>query len=277
VEPFVEIHPEDAERYGLMPEALAELQSAWGKMRARVQISASQKPGNVFVPMHWTAQYASNGRMGALVNPAFDPISKQPECKHTPVAISPYHAAWYGFLLSRTEIKLGIDMQYWVSSKGPGFYRYELAGEQGYEYRSVWAGVILPMLEGENIECLEYQDSGTGEYRTAYLQDGRLQAVLMLSPDYELPSRSWLAELFSKPQLQPQERKALLTGMPASGTSDVGAIICSCFNVGEKTIIAAIAEQQLKTVLDVGRCLKAGTNCGSCLPEIGLLFDKKTA
>jgi len=62
-------------------------------MIARVQITDSQKQGSLFVPMHWTEQYASQGRMGALVNPVVDPISKQPESKHTPVRIKAYQTS----------------------------------------------------------------------------------------------------------------------------------------------------------------------------------------
>ena len=90
-EPFVEIHPSDATQYGLSANSLAMIESHWGSMIARVHITDSQQQGNVFVPMHWTTQYASHGRMGALVNPVVDPISKQPESKHTPVRIMPYH------------------------------------------------------------------------------------------------------------------------------------------------------------------------------------------
>ena len=93
-EPFVEIHPNDATQYGLTHNNLATLSSRWGKMTARVVINAHIPSGSVFVPMHWTAQYAKDGRMGALVNPAVDPISKQPECKHTPVNIKPFSTRW---------------------------------------------------------------------------------------------------------------------------------------------------------------------------------------
>jgi assimilatory nitrate reductase catalytic subunit len=83
-----------------------------------------------------------------------------------------------------------------------------------------------------------------------------------------LPERHWLASLFGKGQLDTQTRKALLTGVAPKGTPDVGNIVCVCFNVGEKTIRAEILKKNLKTVKEVSECLKAGTNCGSCLAEI---------
>jgi assimilatory nitrate reductase catalytic subunit len=48
--------------------------------------------------------------------------------------------------------------------------------------------------------------------------------------------------------------------------------VCACFNVGEKTIRKAIQEQGLKTVEAIGHCLQAGTNCGSCVPELRSLL-----
>ena len=50
-------------------------------------------------------------------------------------------------------------------------------------------------------------------------------------------------------------------------------MVCSCFGVGRNTLCKAIAEDQLKTPQEVGRKLKAGTNCGSCLPEIKALIS----
>jgi assimilatory nitrate reductase catalytic subunit len=42
--------------------------------------------------------------------------------------------------------------------------------------------------------------------------------------------------------------------------------------VGENTIKEALTSQQAKTVSDIGKLLKAGMNCGSCVPEIKKLI-----
>jgi assimilatory nitrate reductase catalytic subunit len=268
-EPFVEIHPDDAAHYQITHNALARIESAWGAMLARVQVTDSQKSGNLFVPMHWTAQFASQGRMGALVNPVVDPQSKQPELKHTPARIKAYQAAWYGFVLSRQELDVN-SADYWVKVKGEHFYRYELAGETAPENWQDWAQTQL----GNNTETewQEYQDLSLGNYRAAKIIAGRLGSVVFISKHSELAERSWLSGLLAKDSLEPAERRALLTGKPPLGTPDVGTIICACFHVGEKTIQAAIKEQGLKTYQEVGQCLKAGTNCGSCVPEIKALL-----
>jgi assimilatory nitrate reductase catalytic subunit len=272
-EPFVEIHPDDATAHRLTHNSLASLESRWGGMTARVQITDSIQRGNVFVPMHWTGQLARDGRMGALVNPDVDPISKQPECKHTPVQIAPYAAAWYGFVLSRQDLldhPKGLDSDYWVKIKGEQFYRYELAGKQLPENWPNWAKDQLG--NDGNAQWQEYQDSSKGNYRAARFIDNRLDSIVFIAAHINLPERNWLTSLFVKDSLSRQERLALLTGRPPQGVADVGTIICACFNVGEKTIFNTIKELGLKTPQEVGKCLKAGTNCGSCVPEIKALL-----
>ena len=96
--------------------------------------------------------------------------------------------------------------------------------------------------------------------------------MIFIAAGNSLPERNWLTGLFVKTALETPERKALLTGMPPLGVADVGIIVCACFNVGEKTIRTAIKEKGLKTHQEVGACLKAGTNCGSCVPEIKALL-----
>ena len=270
-EPFVEVHPADAQMHSLLPDTLAIIESQWGSMIARVQITESQQQGSLFVPMHWTAQYASHGRMGALVNPVVDPVSKQPESKHTPVRIKAYQPVWQGFILSRRELQV-VETEYWVKIKGEQFYRYELAGKTLPEDWRSHVKKNLCSIDAEDNRWQEYQDPAKGNYRAALIIDNRLEAVIFIAADHHLPERSWLTSLFVKPQLETPERMALLTGMPPLGVPDAGIIVCACFNVGEKTIRTAIKEKDLKTHQEVGQCLKAGTNCGSCVPEIKALI-----
>lgn len=268
-EPYMEITSADALSFNVQQGQLAQLESAWGKMLARVEVTDSLAPGSVFVPMHWTAQFSSQGRVGALVNPAIDAISKQPESKHTPINIRPYQAKWYGFIVSRHPLVLdGID--YTVLVKGDGYYHYELAGEKLIRnWQSHLAHQLVPY--SGKLAWQTYQDDKKSLFRSACFADDILQAILILSPHSQLPERSWLGSLFAASKIAPlqaDERMALLTGKPPLGTPDVGKIICACFNVGEKTILSAIKEQNLTTYQEVGKCCKAGTNCGSCVSEI---------
>jgi assimilatory nitrate reductase catalytic subunit len=60
---------------------------------------------------------------------------------------------------------------------------------------------------------------------------------------------------------------ALLAGRPLAARPDVGAIVCACLKVGKKTIDAAITAG-CRSAEAVGAATGAGTNCGSCRPQI---------
>jgi assimilatory nitrate reductase catalytic subunit len=51
------------------------------------------------------------------------------------------------------------------------------------------------------------------------------------------------------------------------GLADVGRIICTCWEVGEKQVGAAIAGGA-RSVQSLGEALRCGTQCGSCIPEL---------
>ena len=122
------------------------------------------------------------------------------------------------------------------------------------------------------ILALEFADLGTGRYRGAVLVDGRLRACLFVAPGPELPLRGWLAGLFAARELDLAERASLLAGRPGQGQRDNGRIVCACFGVGLNTLTAAIRDQRLITPEAIGAALQAGTNCGSCVPELRQLI-----
>ena len=47
-----------------------------------------------------------------------------------------------------------------------------------------------------------------------------------------------------------------------------GPVVCSCFAVGRSALLRAIRGDQLASVEQIGKALNAGTNCGSCIPEL---------
>ena len=263
-ETFVELRPCDVA--GMADGSLARISSRFGSMLARVQLSSDQRKGSLFVPMHWSDVFARSARVDALVAPVTDPISGQPESKHTPVRIESYNPAWQGFLLNRAHLDLA-GLAYCARSKGKWHWRYELAGE---ELKTNWRD-WLSEATGLAGEWMEYSDHAKGIYRAAILGEGKLQAVFFVAPDHRLPEREWLAGLFEKPMLVPADLAGLLAARPPKGC-DAGRTVCACYGVGEKVLQTAIRDQGLKTVEAVGLCTKAGTGCGSCIPEIRRLL-----
>ncbi|HET8730107.1 MAG TPA: molybdopterin-dependent oxidoreductase [Moraxellaceae bacterium] len=278
-EPFCALHPDDAARLGIGERDVVAVESRWGRALARAQLTTDQPSGTVFMPMHWTGVLTSASRVGAVVNPAVDPVSGQPETKHTPVRVRRFGAAWHGFVLSASHLPLpGAD--YAVAVRGEKFWRFELAGEASVADRAELANVLLKewnkdeqgiTAQGEAVETLEYVDNARSVYRRAVIVEGRLQSVCFLGPDSGLPEREWLSGLVGK-ELTSLDRRALLSGRPLDPGADKGRIICACFGVGEKTIRQAIADQGLDSVAAIGKACKAGTNCGSCQPELKVIL-----
>jgi assimilatory nitrate reductase catalytic subunit len=277
-------------------------------MLARVQISDEQRIGSVFAPMHWNDAYARSARVDALTAPITDPISGQPEFKHTPVYVEPYRPAWQGFVLSRERLELP-EAGYCACTQGAGYWRHEIAGEAVPENWRDWVQSALdcsgapargtskignllsskldaeltppvgtPLLRSDpSADLIEYRDTAMGRYRAACVQDGRLEAVFFIAPDQRLPEREWLASLFGQDVVDPADLAGLLAARPPKGSSaNTGRTVCACFSIGEKTIMNAIREEELDSVEAVGACLKAGTGCGSCVPEIRRLIARRT-
>ena len=270
IEPFVQVQASDAQLYQLQDGGLARLTSRNGTMLARIQVSEDQRPGSVFVPMHWNDAFARSARVDALVAPITDSISGQPESKHTPVRVEAYQSVWQGFVLSRTRLDFA-DASYCVCSRGAGFWRHELAGEIA---PPDWRGWVQASSDITG-DWIEYRDAGMGRYRAACLQDGRLEAAFFIATDQRLPEREWLSSLFAQSQLDATDLAGLLAARPPKGAvTDTGRNVCACFSVGEKTILNAIHTQEVDSVEAVGLCLKAGTGCGSCVPEIRRILDQ---
>lgn len=269
-EPYVEIHPDDAASFGVTENDLARVFTRWGEVIVRVQVSDTQRRGSLFVPMHWNDQYAAQARVDALVNPAVDPVSGQPELKHTPARIAPFVARWYGFMLSRRLVTV-TGAAYWVRITGEQFYRYELAGETPVDDWTTWARAHL-CAEQSQVEWIEYLDKRGQRYRGVRLVGDQVESCIFVAPTAALPARDWLSGLFAKSNLSAEERQSLLLGKPLTGYKDAGRIVCACFGVGSGKIVEGIETQGLRSVEALGTAFKAGTNCGSCIPELKKLL-----
>jgi assimilatory nitrate reductase catalytic subunit len=266
-EPYVEMHPTDAVRANVRADGLARVRSGRGEMLARVVVSPDQRPGSVFAPIHWNGQTSAKARVDALVYAITDEISGQPEFKHAPVAVEPYAAGWYGFVLARERID-SHAAEYWTQVRAKACWRHELAGT---EADCRWPRRLREHF-GHGGDWIELQDCAENRYRAALIRDGRVEVVGFFDRDFAaLPPRHWLEALFAKDQLSREERAALLMGRPGKATPEVGRIVCACFGVGENTLQQAIA-QGTASVEALGIKLKAGTNCGSCIPELKQLL-----
>jgi assimilatory nitrate reductase catalytic subunit len=253
-EPFVEVHPQDAEATSLTDGGFAKVSTAHGACVVKVIVSDQQRPGSLFMPIHWSDQTASAARAGDLVSPQTDPHSGQPEAKATPVAIVPVDFAARGYAHVRGDIVLP-EGTWWVRVAVAGGSEYRLATSHG---PMVWHDFAHRALAGEArlAEALDGQI-----YRAAAFIDGAIEGALCVGPG-DAPPR-WDAQAFSAVDVAEG-------GLSARISIDVMTepVICACFGVGVEAVRKAIACGSARTVAQIGETLRAGTNCGSCLAEL---------
>ena len=273
-EPFVEVHPADAEALGVKDGALIRVQTRRGEAVALARLTDRQRRGGVFMPMHWTDAFAPSGRANPLVAANLDPTSGQPEFKHTPARLRPYRETWRGFFLARQALPApkGLDLV-WRRIPQDDCHLHEFAGRGDDAERE---DLRRRLNRGVKGEAVTFEDAAAGARREAVVRDGRLEQILFMTMAGRLPARDWLADLFGKDQLAPGDRAALLFGRPPGAPVDDGPLVCACLKVGARTIEAAFAGGAA-SVEAVGAVTGAGGNCGSCRPEIARMLNNRRA
>ncbi|WP_067472055.1 molybdopterin oxidoreductase family protein [Actinomadura hibisca] len=83
--PFVELHPDLAERLDIADGAQVRVTSRRGSVEVAARLTDAVRDDTVFIPFHW----AGRGRANLLTNPALDPTSRMPEFKVCAVRLEP--------------------------------------------------------------------------------------------------------------------------------------------------------------------------------------------
>jgi ferredoxin-nitrate reductase len=93
-EPFVELHPADAERFGVRAGARVRVVSRRGTAHLVAKVGDAVAQGTAFAPFHWGALHLPPGALAvnAVTSPALDPVSKQAELKACAVRVEPARA-----------------------------------------------------------------------------------------------------------------------------------------------------------------------------------------
>jgi assimilatory nitrate reductase catalytic subunit len=266
--PFCEVHPDDAARYGLTDGGIAAVSTEHGSAELEVMVTPSVVPGSLFMPMHWSDATASKARVGALVRGVPDPVSGQPELKATPASVAAVAYRARGYLLSREGVAAP-EGWWWARAAVTGGWGLLFAAQEG-------SREIAMRMRGlfQGYELAEYADHARGRYRCAVYDGDRLVACLAYAPADQRPDWEAAKALFATDAPDAPERRALLSGRAASAAT--GPVVCACHGVGLDVITAAIG-QGADSVEAVGAACKAGTNCGSCIPEIRKLLPTALA
>jgi assimilatory nitrate reductase catalytic subunit len=267
-EPFVEVHPRDAEAMGLADGGFARVATAHGACILKVLVTDSQQPGSLFAPIHWSDETASCARVGDLVAARTDPHSGQPEAKATPVAISPVAFALTGFTRTRTAPALP-QGTWWAKVAVAEGLEYRLATSQGPMF---WHDFAYRML-GEDGRLAEALDGRI--YRAASFVDGHLDGCVCVAPEGASPQWDLSALAAS---VKDDEKGRIPKSQACDYIGVTEPVVCACFGVGLDAVRRAVIGGGAITVADIGRTLRAGTNCGSCLPELKrIIVDERIA
>ena len=294
-EPMLTMNTTDAARRLLIAGEVVKVASRRGELVVRLAVSDDVRSGQCYVPMHWgKLTLASSGSHGinALTLPAFDPISKQPELKHTAVRVERAALPWS--LVAFAYVEGGRDpvavcdelreiARTLSASDNAFFASTTLIGNERPGVVLRLAAELAPertaleqidrILGLTGLATLAYDDPRRNLSRRVRVDDGRLVGVRLAG---DLAAQSWMRDFFLSGASVIELRQRLLAGSAAApeGFKPRGKVVCNCFNVSENEIIdfcAAASGDGTAKLAALQSAKKCGTNCGSCLPELRTL------
>ncbi|HLA35082.1 MAG TPA: molybdopterin-dependent oxidoreductase [Rhodocyclaceae bacterium] len=283
--PCVRLHAGDMQRRGLQNDDLVRVVSRRGEIVLPVQASEELKPGMAFIAMHWGAQSLSHAGVNELTIAAVDPVSKQPELKHAAIRVErielPYRVmALRGSALGEEEL-LSIRERVAALLGRFDYASLTLAGRE-QPFLRLQIADELPLAEGAIQELLTalslddgsaFRDPARHIVKCARIAtDDRLEGILLAG---ETAASAWLGELMCANRPLGDVRRWLFApsvNAPNIGLT-AGRTICSCFGVGQSQIERL--SQQGMALPEIQTQLKCGTSCGSCVPELRRIVDKR--
>lgn len=277
---FLHMHPLDAERQGICEGDFVEIMSSSSEMHngtgtgskviMPVKLQTQQRRGELFAPIHWSATNSSSSAIARLYSDAKDPLSGQPELKHTPVKVELCNFAHHGQLFIRGSVP------HHLLNRLAGYWSSVPIEEGNLVYFASDNEILVSELHMNfplYTEWFSSQHSNElGNERNVFaLREGRFDLAIFLGSIAPKMDVNWINSLFKQTDLLDEQKSALLRAMPDPAFAQ-GRLICSCFKVGENTIVDAI-KQGCNSVDKLGEQLKCGTNCGSCKTELKQLVS----
>ncbi|KPC27001.1 Nitrate reductase [Pseudomonas syringae pv. cilantro] len=279
-EAVLSLDPQEMQRHDLQSGDLVRLISRRGALFLPVSSDDSIAPGQAFLPMHWGDRFLKGG-VNSLTQPAFDPVSKQPELKHSGVRIEKAHLPWQFFALIEGDVQQRMeklrplcDAFDYLSMNLSGRERSALiinaASTQAPEPQLLRDIDRLLGLDGGPV--MAYDDPARSIGKRVRIDDGRITAVRLAG---ETVARHWLHALWQAEHFDASLRRWLLAPLSSepgkASAQNRDKTLCNCMNVSQRAVMSGVERgldlNQLKTQLG------CGTQCGSCVPEIKRLIN----
>ncbi|HIE90187.1 MAG TPA: nitrate reductase [Methylophilaceae bacterium] len=279
-EPVASMNESDMQRRSIKDGDIVTVSNQRGSINITIRASEEVAPAQMFIPMHWGGKFMQGIGVNALMPEAFDPISKQPELKHTTVNIEKLDLAWH-MTIMRTCNDLNLLEQVRELMQ---HFQYATCGLFGRESEINKSGMLilraahdtpadhalitqidtlLGMIDGMPI--LKYDDAKRDISKRILVEDNQVTGVRLMG---ETIATGWLKEVMSSGTFTEELRRWALAPLPQPpiGQTGRGKIVCNCLDVAENDIIKACEAGADLTTLQNN--LKCGTECGSCLPEL---------
>jgi len=163
-EPVLEIHPDDAESYGLSDGELTLVESRRGKATLKCSTTEKIRKGTVFLPFHWGRLLAGSGRANLLTNEAIDPYSHQPEFKACAVRVSEKQFNDKIKILIFGDDPLSNDLAKNIVDTNPDADITLLSSSENAINGSVKIDRRIPLNINTENKTVEFQDNSLKEY-----------------------------------------------------------------------------------------------------------------
>jgi len=279
-EAVLSLHPDELRRQRLQPGDLVNLKSRRGAVIVAVASDDSVRPGQAFLPMHWGDRFLKGG-VNSLTLPAFDPLSKQPELKHSGVRLEAVNLPWHLFALIEGDVQRHFETLRPLC-EAFSYVSLSLVGRERPALLIRAASVTPPepqrlrdidqclaLLDGP---VLAYDDPRRAIGKRVRIENGRITAIRLAG---ETLAQHWLQGLWLEGRADEQLRRWLLAPMSAPpGNAGIqanpGKTLCNCKNVSHSAVCTGI--RQGLDLQGLKQQLGCGTQCGSCVPEIKRLL-----
>ncbi|MEQ1880797.1 MAG: molybdopterin-dependent oxidoreductase, partial [Burkholderiales bacterium] len=208
-EPLLAMNPADMRTRALADGDIVSLASRRGELRVRVRADENLRAAQTWLPMHWGGRYLRGGGINALTLPACDPISRQPELKHSAVQVKKLDLRW-----EIVAMRSGDALRHHEAVQ-PLLQKFDYAscGLYGHEvpvliFRAACAQPasleLLAELDAaldlnddgaaEEIAAMDYRDTRRGIAKRVLLRSGKIVGVRLTG---ESAARTWLKDLMA--------------------------------------------------------------------------------
>jgi assimilatory nitrate reductase catalytic subunit len=282
-EPVIQMSADDMMRRSIKNGDIVKVSNKRGSLVLTAQLSDEVQASQTFIAMHWGSQFMHGLGVNALMPPAVDKTSKQPELKHTAIKIEKLELLWRMTVMRTIQ---NLDMLEKIRGLLANF-DYATCGLFGRQTEHHVGMLILraahtqapdsALIEQidqilamtDDMPLLNYQDAKRGISKRILVNNDRSKPeVTGVRLVGETLATDWLKEVMTSGEFTAELRRWALApiSIPPAGQRSRGKIICNCLDVAENDIIETI--QLGADLITLQNKLKCGTECGSCMPEL---------